>query len=313
MSGGTLVLANPLTLDFGLQFSGGGITSGILNIFGDSTQSAIMTVNGTTINNSGHYDITLTSGNVFSGGSSNFNNSGMLLAHADIGTVSFNMALDSSGTVSAESGTFNLISGGTVSGTASAAAGAVLQFGSNFTFTDGAQFAGAGLVQFNNSTTTTLSGTIVNNGNVRINSTGSFTDFVLSDDLTITGSGVLTLVNADRVRGSGVLTNAEHHPGRDEQLRQPREQCDRSGQSDQRHDRRQCARPHLERRSQDGGRPNESRPDAGEQWRHPAAQRQRRRWLRQHGRNDFCARRFAGPVLQRRGDHGGDVEHHRHG
>ena len=57
-------------------------------------------------------------------------------------------------------------------------------------------------------TTTTLSGTIVNNGNVRINSTGSFTDFILSDDLTITGSGVLTLANADRIRGSGVLTNA---------------------------------------------------------------------------------------------------------
>ena len=40
MSGGTLILANPLTLDFGLHFSGGGITSGSLNIFGDSTQTA---------------------------------------------------------------------------------------------------------------------------------------------------------------------------------------------------------------------------------------------------------------------------------
>ncbi len=208
MSGGTLILANPLTLDFGLHFSGGGITSGILNIFGDSTQSAIMTVNGTTINNSGHYDITLTSGNVFSGGSSNFNNTGMLLAHADIGTVSFNMALDNSGTVSAESGTFNLISGGTISGTASAAAGAVLQFGSNFTIADGAQFAGAGVVRFSNATITNLFGTITNNGNVLINSTGSFTDFMLNGDVTFTGAGVVSLVNADRVRGSGILTNA---------------------------------------------------------------------------------------------------------
>ena len=53
MSGGTLVLANPLTLNYGLQFTGGSITSGILNIAGDSTQSALMTVSGTTLNNSG--------------------------------------------------------------------------------------------------------------------------------------------------------------------------------------------------------------------------------------------------------------------
>ena len=208
MSGGTLILANPLTLDFGLHFSGGGITSGILDIFGDSSQTALMTVSNTTINNFGSYDITLVNGNAFSGGGSTFNNSGTLILESTDGTLSFNIALNNAGTVSAESGVANLLSGGTISGTASAAAGAVLQFGSSYTFIDGAQFAGAGLVQFNNATTTTLSGTIANNGNVLINSTGSFTDFVLSDDLTITGSGVLTLVNADRIRGSGTLTNA---------------------------------------------------------------------------------------------------------
>ena len=79
-----------------------------------------------------------------------------------------------------------------------------MQFGSAFTIVDGAQFGGGGLVQFNNATTTTLSGTITNNGAVRINSTGSFTDFVLSADVTFAGSGVLTLASADRVRGSGV-------------------------------------------------------------------------------------------------------------
>ena len=208
MSGGTLVLANPLTLNFGLQFSGGGITSGILNISGDSTQSATMVVNSTTINNSGQYDITLTSGSVFSGGSSTFNNSGTLLAHADVGTVSFNMPLNNSGTVSAETGTLSLVSGGTISGTASAAEGAVLAFASNFTFTDGAQFSGAGLIQFNNNTATTLSGAITNNGNVLIGSTGSFTDFVLNGDVTFGGAGVITLSNAARIRGSGIFTNA---------------------------------------------------------------------------------------------------------
>ena len=45
MSGGTLILANPLTLDFGLHFSGGGITSGILDIFEEmSSQTALMAV-----------------------------------------------------------------------------------------------------------------------------------------------------------------------------------------------------------------------------------------------------------------------------
>lgn len=62
MSGGTLVLANPLTLDVGLQFTGGTITSGILNIYGSSRQAAIMNVNNTTLNNFGSYDLVINSG-----------------------------------------------------------------------------------------------------------------------------------------------------------------------------------------------------------------------------------------------------------
>ncbi len=167
-----------------------------------------MTVNGTTINNSSYYDITLTSGNAFSGGGSIFNNSGSLTLHADGGTVTFNLPLNDSGIVSAESGTLILASGGTISGTAAAAAGAVLQFASTFTFTDGASFFGEGLIQFNNNTTTNLSGTILNNGHVLLNSTGNFTDLVLSGDVTFTGSGIITLSNAARIRGSGTFTNA---------------------------------------------------------------------------------------------------------
>ena len=140
-----------------------------MNVAGDSTQSALLTVDNTMINNSGNYDMVL-NGNVFSGGGSNFNNSGILTGHATDGTVEFNIPLDNSGTVSAETGTLVLTGGGTFSGIASAASGAVLQFGSTFTFTDGSQFAGVGLVQFNDATSTTLSGTITNNGNVLINS-----------------------------------------------------------------------------------------------------------------------------------------------
>ena len=207
MSGGTLILANPLTLEVGLQFSGGSITSGILNVAGISSQSALLTVDNTIINNSGSYDLVL-NGNAFSGGGSTFNNSGILTAHATDGTIEFNIPLVNSGTVSAEFGNLVLTGGGTFSGIASAASDAVLQFGSDFTITDGAQFAGPGLVQFNDSTSTTLSGTITNNGNILLNSTGNFTDFVLNGNVTLSGSGVLSLVAADRIRGTGIFTNA---------------------------------------------------------------------------------------------------------
>ena len=124
------------------------------------------------------------------------------------GTVVFNIPLVNTGTVSAELGNFVLAGGGTISGIASAASGAVLQFGSNFTITDGTQFVGAGLVQFNNSTSTTFSGTITNNSNLLLNSTGSFTDFVLNGNVIFSGTGVLSLVAADRIRGSGIFINA---------------------------------------------------------------------------------------------------------
>ena len=196
------------------------------------------------------------------------------------GTVSFNMAARRTGTVSAESGTFNLVSGGTISGTASAAAGAVLQFGSSYTFADGAQFAGAGLVQFNNATITNLFGTIINNGNVLINSTGSFTDFILNGDVTFTGSGLLSLVNADRIRGSGVLTNAGNTI---------QGETNNSGSLGNNEigmvnqaggiDRCQRRRARLESRSQQQRWPNESRLLAGQQRRLAPPQRQRRRRL----------------------------------
>ncbi|MEP6822649.1 MAG: hypothetical protein ABI946_09905, partial [Chthoniobacterales bacterium] len=85
---------------------------------------------------------------------------------------------------------------------------AVLQFTTGYTFSDGAQFTGAGSILFSNNTTTTFSGTIINDGNLLLNSTGNFTDLVLNGDVTLTGAGTLTLINADRITGSGTLTNA---------------------------------------------------------------------------------------------------------
>ena len=169
-----------------------------------------MIVNGTTFNNSGQYDITLTSGNVFSGGGSNFNNTGTLLGHADVGTVSFNMPLTNTGTVSAETGTLSLVSGGTSSGLFSASSGAVLELGSNFSFTDGAEFAGAGTIVIDNNTSTSVAGAINNSGNILLNSSVNIADLVLGADVTLTGGGTLSLVNFDRVYGSGILTNVDN-------------------------------------------------------------------------------------------------------
>ena len=207
MSGGTLVLAYPLTLETGLQFSGGAITSGILNVAGTSSQSALLTLSDTVIINSGAYDLVL-NGRAFSGEGSIFNNSGVLTGDATDGKVTFNIPLNNTGTVSAEAGTFALTGGGTFSGTASAASGAILQFGNDFAIIDGAQFVGAGTVQFNKPATTTLSGTITNDTNIILKSSSTFADFVLNGNVTLTGSGVLSLVNADRIRGTGIFTNA---------------------------------------------------------------------------------------------------------
>src|SRR5205085_7862410 len=161
MSGGTLRLDNPLTLNAGLQFSGGTIAGGNLFIAGPSTQSALMTVSGLTITNSGTYSIAFDGSDVFSG-SATFNNSGTLSKTTGAGTDNFNIPLNNTGTVSSEDGTLLFSVGGTSAGAFSTSAGATVEFGSNWTFTNGTQFSGAGTIQLDNNTTTNLSGTITN-------------------------------------------------------------------------------------------------------------------------------------------------------
>ena len=99
MSGGTLVLTNPLTLNSGLQFTGGAIQSGSLFMAGLSKQAATMGVSNTFFNNSGYYDLALASGNAFSGGGSVFNNSGTLAKSTGTGAVSFDISLNNAGTL----------------------------------------------------------------------------------------------------------------------------------------------------------------------------------------------------------------------
>ncbi len=68
----------------------------------------------------------------------------------------------------------------------------------------------AGTFIGNNASTTTLNGAIVNSGSISINSSGSFTDLLLGSNVTLSGGGIVNLVNADRVRGSGILTNTNN-------------------------------------------------------------------------------------------------------
>ena len=70
--------------------------------------------------------------------------------------------------------------------------------------------ANTGAFFANNGTTTTLIGTITNSGSLTIGSTGSFTDLSLAGSVTLTGSGILNLSSADRVRGNGILTNVNN-------------------------------------------------------------------------------------------------------
>jgi hypothetical protein len=211
MSGGVLVLTNPLTLNAGLQFSGGTIRDGALFVAGVSTQSATMTVNNTQILNTGEYNLTLPSGSAFSGGGSAFSNSDGTLRKTGAGSVDFNIELNNSdGMVLVENGTLRLTAGGVSAGLFSVSTGAVLELASNYRFPQGAAFAGAGLIRIQNGRTIEFGATIDNNGNIRINSTGSFTDALLTSSVTLTGNGVITLANAARIRGTGILTNVSN-------------------------------------------------------------------------------------------------------
>lgn len=188
-----LILANPLTLEVGLQFTGGSITSGTLNVAGSSTQSALMTVSNTTINNSGTYALALASGDAFSGGGSVFNNSGTLTAQLGAGTVNFNLPLNNSGTLAVNSGTLRMTVPGTLGGILDVSAGAILALVNGFTLPNGTQISGAGVVQLDNATTTTLVGTLTNNGTINFANLGNGVDLRLSGSVTLAGTGVINL------------------------------------------------------------------------------------------------------------------------
>ena len=204
LNGGTLVLANPLVLNTALQYTGGTISGGILTINGaGSTQSALLTLNNATIENFGSYNLNVASGNLFGGSGGTFNNLGNVLK-LGAGTVNFNIPLV--GGAGVLEGTLRFTAGGTLEGAFSVDSGALLELAANYTVNAGTQIDGPGIFRLNNGTTTTIGGTLNNRGLVSLNSTGSSTDLVLSGNTALVGGGTLSLSNAGRVRGSGVLT-----------------------------------------------------------------------------------------------------------
>ncbi len=169
-----------------------------------------MNVSGLNINNSGTYNLTLSSGNVFSG-SATFNNSGALSKATGSGTDVFNVELNNSGTVSVQNGTLRLTGGGMSSGVFSASSGAMLVLGSGYNFTDGAIFSGLGTVQLDNGSQTTLAGTIINNGSIAFAGVGGATYLYLSGNVTLAGSGTISFDNSGNdyittINGGDTLT-----------------------------------------------------------------------------------------------------------
>ena len=157
----------------------------------------------------------------------NANNSGLVL---NIDPNSAN-GLINQGLMEASNGGILLLTGNggggfaNTGGTITAQTGSVVQFTNGASVTGGTLNAiGTGVLQnldavtlnsltltgsfiANNNSTTTLNGAIANTGSISLNSTGNFTDLSLGSNVTLTGGGVINLVNADRILGSGILTN----------------------------------------------------------------------------------------------------------
>ena len=157
----------------------------------------------------------------------NANNSGLVL---NVDPNSAN-GLINQGLMEASNGGILLLTGNggggfaNTGGTITAQTGSVVQFTNGASVTGGTLNAiGTGVLQnldavtlnsltltgsfiANNNSTTTLNGAIANTGSISLNSTGNFTDLSLGSNVTLTGGGVINLVNADRILGSGILTN----------------------------------------------------------------------------------------------------------
>jgi len=165
----------------------------------DANQSSSLTVAATnTVTNTGTLEATAGGALLLTGGT--FNNTGGLIQAAGANSVvDFNGATITGGTLTTQSGGTIQNSGvATLDGT-----------------TNSPTISNGSTVTLLNATSTTLLGTITNNGTIALNSTGSFTDLHISGNVTLTGTGTLALSDSPNNRifasGSDSLTNDVNH------------------------------------------------------------------------------------------------------
>ena len=206
---GTGTTTIPATTTLNISGFGHNLTGRTLNIAGTATQSGVNSqvflVSGATVNIQvgGVYDLQNDQGIFFGGGTaSTVNNAGTFQKSAGTGTgnITHLGMLNNTGAIAALTGTLSLASGGTNSGSFTAATGATISFASNtFTLNAGTSFSGAGTVAIPSATLTLAVDITVNTAN-----------FTLSGG-TINGSGNLTVATvmnwtAGTMSGTGTTT-----------------------------------------------------------------------------------------------------------
>jgi len=133
-------------------------------------------------------------------------NQGTVRKSGGMGTSSINAALTNNNTLDVQSGTVNIVGGGSGNGVFEADAGATANFGGNYTANSGAQFTGAG-TNLLASGTFTLNGTITSSNAVLAGASLAGTNGVITGVLAWT-SGLFAESSTLTVATNGVLVLA---------------------------------------------------------------------------------------------------------
>ncbi|MDB5325353.1 MAG: hypothetical protein JWM57_922 [Phycisphaerales bacterium] len=215
VSGATLNGGGTLTLKSADRIRGSGLFTNNSTIQGDTPSGGSIGANELSITNSATGLINANvSGSTLdvdpAAGTGTFINAGTLRA-SNGGTLQLNGSgggtfANSGGTIQAQTGsTVTLVAGATVTGGTLTTVGTGTITASNATI---AGLTNSGSLVVANNTALTLSGTITNNGTILGNSGGNLTDIITDGaNVTLNGSGTVTLQSADRIRGGATLTN----------------------------------------------------------------------------------------------------------
>jgi PEP-CTERM motif len=109
------------------------------------------------------------------------------------------LSMGSGSTVNLSGAATSTITGGTLT---TSGGGAMISDGSTLI---GVTISSGSTVSTTNNNTTTLSGTITNNGTIALNSGGNYTDLILSGNVTLAGTGAISMSDyaSNRIYGGG--------------------------------------------------------------------------------------------------------------